>query len=762
MKEFLKMKKLPHSGVIGMCAAIVLIIFGLLDLLYVVDFGAFHGAAALAAAAVLFAAIATIVLHRWESRTLRFFRKILAVAAVLELTLFQFPSYDMLLGEYAQKTILPSEAILTGDGISYDSVSNTATIIGKNEVVFDFQELGTTVGSVKVNLEFDDYTERIALKMDMCDETTMDMRVNIATNVIVADNPHSEITPCQFSGEVSQLKLKFTGYNDMDKVIIRSFVLNEPVPFQISWFRFAFLSLLGTLCYGIACSGFLKKPYRKAKGFCRTSVLAVAVCGVVIATTIIMTELPEAGLASRFQAEYGDQITQEIVDAFENGQVNLLMEPTEELLAMENPYNWSARTNAGVYYQWDHVFYEGKYYSYYGIAPVLTVFLPFHKLTGFYFQADMAVWIFSCIGLVFLALTYLAAVKRWFYHVPSGCVLAGIIVILSACGIWYSVGRPLFYEISISSGFMFLTMGAYCLISSNLLSKGRISLARTALSSLFIGLAVLSRPTLALYAICAFLFYVCSIVRSGRVWNKKTSSWGTSHARQVLFILCAMLPIGALAVLQMWYNYARFGSIFDFGIQYSLTINDFTHAQFHLIFVFISLFNYLFAAPWLTSDYPYISVPLSRFNVNGYFFSDAGNTSGIFFLALPVFGYLLGGKALRRLPNRRERIRYGAMVGLPCILMPLIIICSVWESGYAVRYTADISWEMILGALAILFFLYTKSKNETKKNLMRGFMSVSAAAAIILNAVHVFYFTFPVNDYPQLCRYLEDIIAFWK
>lgn len=37
----------------------------------------------------------------------------------------------------------------------------------------------------------------------------------------------------------------------------------------------------------------------------------------------------------------------------------------------------------------------------------------------------------------------------------------------------------------------------------------------------------------------------------------------------------------------MIYNYARFGSVFDFGIQYSLTINDFTAAQYHTHFVLI-------------------------------------------------------------------------------------------------------------------------------------------------------------------------------
>ena len=53
-------------------------------------------------------------------------------------------------------------------------------------------------------------------------------------------------------------------------------------------------------------------------------------------------------------------------DAFRAGQTHLLIEPSEELLAMENPYDWSARSALGVSAKWDHLLFDGKYYSYYG------------------------------------------------------------------------------------------------------------------------------------------------------------------------------------------------------------------------------------------------------------------------------------------------------------------------------------------------------------------------------------------------------------
>mgnify|MGYP007088297674 FL=1 len=197
-----------------------------------------------------------------------------------------------------------------------------------------------------------------------------------------------------------------------------------------------------------------------------------------------------------------------------------------------------------------------------------------------------------------------------------------------------------------------------------------------------------------------------------------------------------------LAGVQLWYNYARFDSPLDFGIQYSLTINDFTRSQFHMGFVFIGLYNYLLAVPKFTWTFPFFFTEFTTLNINGYYFHDAGNTAGIIWLALPVLCYLLAGKALKRL-NKHDRIRWSVIIGLTCVLMPLVIICSIWESGYAIRYTADFSWPILIGALSIGFYLYRHTKNETWRRVARLCMGVAVPAALVLNFAHVYTFKFP-------------------
>lgn len=739
----------------------ILVLLGLADLFHIVDFAPYDGAFLLMGCAALLEYGACLLYQHRANKTVRFFGKLLLAATVLELTIFQFPSYHLLLGNYPQKTLLASDAKIESGDYELDETTKDLKIKGKNEVIIAFEGLNIPVGTVRIQARFGDDTKHTKVVLDATDATHVEYRYDFATADLIDGRENTQYIPCQLSGNVQKLRVKLTGYNDGDVVLLQNIQLNTPVPFGVSPLRMLLIVALGTLAYAIAFAPLMKKPYEETTRFCRRVVTWMTVIVMVLAVCIVMVELPDGGIKKQLVLKTGNQITQELVDAFEKGQTSLLKEPSEDLLALENPYDWSMRGSAGAEAEWDHVLYDGKYYSYYGIAPVILLYLPYHKLTGHYCSTNLSVLLFSLIGLLFLGMTYLAFVKRWFRKIPSGCVIAGLAILFSACGIWYSVGRTLFYEISISSGFAFVTMGAYCLITSNILGQGKVSLKRTALASLFLGIAVLCRPTLAVYAICACVYFIVGIPKAGVILEEGTVN-GVNKVRRIGYIICAVLPLAVLGITQMWYNYVRFDSPFDFGIQYSLTINDFTNSQYHTHFVLIGLLNYLFAVPTFSAEYPFVTTPFSKMEVSGYYFSDTGNTSGILFLALPVFAYFFCRKALWKLPDQKSRWKTALLVGLPCVIMPLVIICSVWESGYAIRYTADFSWEIILGAYMILFFLYEKSQNETKKDLMRKFMAVSMVCAIVVNGVQIFNFAFPQEQYPALCDHLYQLVAFWK
>lgn len=318
MKE-MNEKELPKLRRGGLfVVALVLLIFVLLDAFRILSMGVYQGSLALIGVAGLLFLATKVIRRRKESRTLRFFGRMVIISTILELTLFQLPSYSLLSGGYEQKTFLPTSASISGGESTIDETSGAVTVTGKDQVIMEFQQLDMPVGTIQVDVDYGEKTKRAQLKIDMADETHVDYRYDIASGVVVKDKDNSNYTTCRFSGDVSQLRLKVSCFNDNDSVTIQAIHFNKTIPFDISAIRFGFLTLVTTFCYGIVVSSFLKKPFRETRKSTTASVLALTGAAVLLATSIIMIKLPEDGFASRWKLEAGDQITQELVDAFEN------------------------------------------------------------------------------------------------------------------------------------------------------------------------------------------------------------------------------------------------------------------------------------------------------------------------------------------------------------------------------------------------------------------------------------------------------------
>lgn len=727
-----------------------LLFLGILDITGMLNFGPFNGALFFIFAASIPIALMYVLSKKYGRGVFKFMGVVLLVAALLEITVFQYPSYSSFLGSDNHFSFSPVTGMLEDREYTKNN-DGSVTVSGEDEVIFEFKNINKEIDTIKINLKFKRSTKCVNLVVDASDETSSEYRYNIGTKEITR-NESSRYIRMNLSGKVKNLVLRYKTILPGDKVKIKSIEFNKPIPFNIMPLRFALIGLLALLCYALFSSKSFKKAFEEDKGKFAVAVVALFLAALVFMTSVIVYKLPEDGLSGDFDEPLLNQINQEVVDAFKNGKVELDVKANQGFKELKNPYDWSLRLSEEELGEWDHVYYKGKYYSYYGVAPVLVLFLPYHMLFGNYFPTDIAIFLFSAIGLAFLCCLYFEFISRFFKRIPLKVALAGFVVMISSCGVFYLTGRTLFYEISISSGFMFTTLGAYLLVTSNIFENRRIRLTRIFFSSLCIGMAVLSRPTLAVYAVCAALFFGWRIVKE---FKAKLST-------RIPLLITSALPLLACAAFQMWYNYARFDSFFDFGIEYSITINDFTRNSFYLIFVFISLFGYLFATPTISPTYPYISNTFNRLDCNGYYFQDVGSLPGIIFLAFPVLGYLFSGKALKLIPNKKQRLKYLWMIGLPCLIMPIIIICSVWESGYAVRYVADFTWEMLIGALVILYFLYLKSQNVQRKQLFEKLMAASAIVAVIMNGILIYNFTFSDSNYPEAAAMLERMISFWR
>lgn len=674
---------------------------------------------------------------------LKYAARALAVAAVLELTIFQFPSYRLIGGNYPRMLLFPSGAA----EYAAENVPDPGHFTGTDEHTLTYQNLNVPLGTVKVNISYgSDEMKKVSFYADMTDDTGYYYRMKLIMSELVRDCPTSEYAMALLSGNAGTARFRFAGIAPDDDYTITSIELNTPVPFDVIPLRVLLITLLTTFLFSAVRSFNMKRSFAGCPRFCMMSAAVIASGMVFIMSCMTLMKLP-GSLPEQFRLDSGDQITEELVLAFENGQVYLPDAPEPELLGMENPYDWGKRHFEDIPYKWDHVLYNGHYYSYYGVAPLL-LFLPYHLITGHFFSTELAVLLFSSAGVLFLTLIYIELFRRRFDDIPAGCFISGLVILLLSCGIWFCTGRPKFYEIAVSAGFMFLTAAVYCMIRAGLFSGRDVKLLPAGLSSLFMELSVLSRPTMAVYAVCGCIF-----------WIYGAFCLRQSRKKLPLYLVCVFAPITVLAVFQMWYNYARFGSVLEFGIKYSLTINDFTHAQYHTHFVLVGLYNFLLAPPAFIPDYPYVTTPFSQLGMNGYYFNDDGNTSGILFLALPVSGYILTARVLKKLSHQTRRL--ALPLGLACIAAPVIIVCSTWESGYALRYTADISWEIVTGALMILFAAYRHSSNGYKKHIFSGAMAVSAVWSVIVCGVQAYNYAFNTKEYPEYAENIRRLMELW-
>ena len=656
-----------------------------------------------------------------------FTAKAILVVLLIEAVCFNFDSYHLWKGGYEKADLNMDNAAVSGmtfDGEGWVSTGESASI--------EFTDINKKVGVIRLDLEGTAY--KTDYSIDFTDETNASyyIRTGLVTGSVFNEIDATKYVVCDFSGAVGKLRINLTGLEG-NHVTLKGITLNADYPTHFSYLRFVMILL------GIAFVWAFKRSVNFRKPLGEQLTVTKAVTAVIILAVVILSFIlssvnlhPETD----FSQNSGNQITQELVDALESGQVELKDKPSQELLDMENPYDWSARVEQGVNAKWDHVLYDGKYYSYYGIGPVILLYLPYHLITGHYLESLVGVLLFNTLALIFLGMTFYKLMKKLFKDIPLSMYTAALMMIYAACGIWYCTVMANFYEIAQSSGFCFTVLGAYFLVSSNVIGDDteRIRPIQAALSSLFFAIAVTCRPTTAVWCVVAVAFIVAGVLKLRRAKSVKSA--------YLKYLLCALLPFVVIGGLQMLYNHARFGSFTDFGIAYSLTINDFTHTEFHTQLSAIGFFDYLLAPPSFSGKFPYVQTTLSTLGVNGYYFVATNNGCGLLYRALPMF-FLFGAPFVLKYVDREKRGRTAVLFSAVAFVAPFVIIASIWESGYGTRYMMDFAWEMLTCAFLVMFLFYRNLKGREAKRIYEHILLISMFACLFINMGLVYAYWYP-------------------
>lgn len=424
-----------------------------------------------------------------------------------------------------------------------------------------------------------------------------------------------------------------------------------------------------------------------------------------------------------------------IAQSILHGHLYLEYEDVDPRLSeMENPYDPQARKELGIYYHWDHAFYNGKYYMYFGIVPVVLLFLPYQLLTGNALTTYKATQIFTVgtILAIFALFDFLR--KKFFPKMPFDLYLI-LSMVLSFVSVWYAIAAPALYCTAI--------MSAVCMeiISLNLMvrvvwdseQKNGRKMAELSGSFLCASLAFGCRPTIALSGILQIMLFYLHL---HELKSKKKS---------MKACLTAGIPCLVTAILLMWYNYARFGSIWEFGQHYQLTVADQRLYSLSAGFRLDKIINglvYQFAS-WspIQGKFPYISY------------------EGILF-AFPVFWCI----AAFLQDSVKKEIKEKHLTAIINILIALIIGITVFDSVYTpymvTRYQLDVNF-----LLGIACFVAVGFRCETAKN--RGwnrFVWITAVMTLLILPLLILvpYDGNFTEQNPQILTQVEKMIFWWR
>ena len=396
---------------------------------------------------------------------------------------------------------------------------------------------------------------------------------HLDTHPLIQTNEASKYIFMQTAGKVSAIVTEFSLSNGV-LLTVKSITLNAHRPIIFSFWRFLLLLFVFCAIYALRPSSILWHMEVTTKASWKKYIL-VALCVIYIMPAWIL--IRDNTYLTNF-VEFNPY--QDLAEALSEGHLYIAEEPDPALSSLSNPYDDSLREAEGVYAKWDYAYYNGRYYVYFGIIPCLIFYLPIYALLGVNMPNSLPV---LCSAVFLLTGLYglIRAMALVYYPKLKYAVLLILTTIAYfGCQIPFFLNQPDGYAVPVACAEAMLVWAFYFWVSS-LKADGWKMYVRIAVGSFIMALIAGTRPNMEIYAVLAVPLFAGKVKES---LEKKNVA---------KFASALIIPFIPVAAGLMYYNAARFGSVFDFGNNYNLTVNDVSLNPFSLDKLFIGVYEYL-------------------------------------------------------------------------------------------------------------------------------------------------------------------------
>ncbi len=445
---------------------------------------------------------------------------------------------------------------------------------------------------------------------------------------------------------------------------------------------------------------------------------------------------------------------QKLAEALKEGSFALSETPAASLQSLRNPYDCVVRDGAvaaqGEYYLWDTAYYEGHYYVYFGIVPVLLLYFPFYLITGTHIPNHIVILLSSLLFLVGLSGTLHGICKKWFPKLSLGIWLLSAELTLLGSGVIYLTKRPDLYNIPILMGLAFGLLGLTFFLRAE--KDTGLSPANLFAGTLFTALTAGCRPQLLLFAVIPVILF--------RKQLFSAAFYRSSEGKKALLAVAS--PLLVVGGFLMYYNFSRFGSPFDFGANYNLTTNDMRHRGWVWARIPLGIFVYFLQPMRFSAEFPfavtifndseYLGQLIQEYTVGGVF------ATHIFalFAVLPF--------VLRKYLKGNHTTPY--LLSIACLVISLVIAVADTEmAGILWRYQFDFSTFIMLAAVMTCWMIasHPKISGSSLRHLLIYALLICFASELFFQGTTFFIDTASAlkDTRPDLFSQAKYLIAFW-
>lgn len=627
------------------------------------------------------------------------------IACLLEVLVFNYQSY---LHIFNKEPIYDANQFIVNLGSAIENKGNGTYYLATNDITTKaqtyqayYEELQSNEIEI-TNINKHIQTVCIEIESEFMYSATVTPYVTDESNKLYLQNPSVEIS--KFVGRSAYIQLHTNGETERIKFAIdntditgnsyhiKSITFNKSVPFEFNGGRFIVVFLFLAFLFAIRP----KSPLHSIRYDSTNKQHNMAVFIFLVAVTGILI------IMSFTTTIYGSSLINDYCDAILSGNLSLGKAPYT-LSQMENPFDANYReyllhmnseeiTN-------DSAYYNGNIYVYFGILPVLLLYVPAKLIFGIDLISNSAIAIISLITVI-MSFLFIKQVNRVWFKSKMSVIsfMAAIWFLTLGSGVVWSATRNEYYEIFPAAAYCLSLAGLTAWLKSIDDKRKKLKKLYLVIGSICMAATVLCRPTWLFLSLLAIPLFAERMF--GGIFKK--------NKKDIINFIYFIAPYVIIGIITMILNYVRFGSIFSFGDKYQLTLTDMNSSN-DIAKLPFGVFFYLLQPPVYSSMFPYITPAITETNYQGYYFHSK-LTYGSIFLCYPITLCIFALKPMKEYLKQKDKSLYyfaltAIIIGFTEVLLTTVL------GGICQRYACDFLALFIIASLLIFASMYERYKD---------------------------------------------------